>query len=339
MLDRLLQLSKDRSAVARRELLNAVTDLYLVEGKPNERAKTHYSDIAGRALKQIEERDRAAYAERVAAENNLPRDVAKQLANDPAPSVAAAVLEKSPVLTEADLKAVVENQSSGHLLAIAQRSALSEGLTTALVEKGNRDVLRTVSGNEGARFSQSAVSDLLERSQGDEQILSSLVKRQHELTPDQVNQLQSVARQTGAGNILRQMQAFASDRRHMEELQIEVKHLITDLRKGLRSISDTIQLLAYQDRAFDLAQVISARADVPNVQCLKVLLDPEVNGIAAACRFIGVAPDAFKAVIKLRSARLNLTPVQIEREVEAYSDLPQEVIERIIASLRGRRVA
>jgi hypothetical protein len=339
MLDRLLQLSRDQSAVARRELLDAVTDLYLVEGKPNERAKNHYSDIAGRALKQIEERDRATYAVRVAAETTLPRDIAKQLANDPDPSVAAAVLQKSPVLTEADLKAVAENQSSGHMLAIAQRRALSEGLTAVLVEKGDRDVLRTVSSNEGARFSQSAVTELLERSEGDEQVLSSLVKRQHELTPDQVNQLQTVARQTGAGAVLRQMQSFVADRRHMEELQIEVKQLVADLRKGLRSISDTVQLLAYQDRAFDLAQVMSARANVPNVQCLKVLLDPDVKGVAAVCNFIGVAPDAFKAVIKLRSARLHMTPLQIEREVEAYTDISKETVDGTIASLNGLRVA
>jgi hypothetical protein len=339
MLDRLLQLSRDRSPVARRELLNAVTDLYLVEGRPSERAKDHYSDIAGRALRQIEASDRAAYAERVAAETSLPHEVAKQLANDPAPAVAAAVLEKSPVLTEADLKAVVLNQSPGHMKAIAQRNVLSEGLTATLIEKGNREVLRKVSSNEGARFSQNAVSGLLERSQGDEQILLSLVRRQHELTPSQVSQLQSVARQTGATSILRQMQSFASDRRHMEEFQIEVKQLIADLRKGLRSISDTVQLLAYQDRAFDLAQVISARADIPNVQCLKVLLDSDVSGIAAACLCMGVAPDAFKAVIKLRSARLNLGPLEIEREVETYSDLPTDVVERIVNSLKERRVA
>jgi uncharacterized protein (DUF2336 family) len=118
-LDRLIELSKDRTAVGRRELLHAVTDLYLVDSDPNERAKNHYAGIAGRAIEQIDEGDRVEYAERVAPEGTLPHPVANQLANNPDPSVAAVVLQRSPVLTDDDLTAVALNHSAGHMIAIA----------------------------------------------------------------------------------------------------------------------------------------------------------------------------------------------------------------------------
>ena len=44
-----------------------MTDLYLVDSDPNERAKNHYAGIAGRAIEQIDEGDRVEYAERVAS--------------------------------------------------------------------------------------------------------------------------------------------------------------------------------------------------------------------------------------------------------------------------------
>ena len=48
--------------------------------------------------------------------------------------------------------ATVATQSQQHLLAIAQRNALSEQVTDVLVERGDRDVVRSVAQNDRARF-------------------------------------------------------------------------------------------------------------------------------------------------------------------------------------------
>jgi Uncharacterised protein conserved in bacteria (DUF2336) len=336
-LDRLIELSKDRTAVGRRELLHAVTDLYLVDSDPNERAKNHYADIAGRAIEQIDEGDRVEYAERVAPEGTLPHPVANQLANNPDPSVAAVVLQRSPVLTDDDLTAVALNHSAGHMIAIAGRATLSENVTEVLVRHGNREVLLTVSQNDGARFSHDGVSGLLDRAVGDKQILASLARRKHEFTPQQVHRLQKIAQEAGAGSALRSAKASPQDRRPALERQLEMKQLMMEIRKGNRSASDVVQLLAFQDRVFDLAQMISALAGIPNVQGVRVLLDGDVTGIAAACLAIGVLPDAFKAVIKMRASRLNFGATQIQKEVETYSDLTNEGVERALRQLPGRK--
>ena len=338
MLDRLIGLSKDNSAEGRRELLHAVTDLFLLDEAPAGTAKQHYSDIAVQALRSVGDDDRAAYARRVAGESTLPRSLASKLANDPVIAVASVVLKLSPVLTDADLAAVAVTHSAQHLVAIAQRATLSETVTDVLVQRGDRNVLRTVSGNDGARFSEKGMTDLLDRSEGDEQIVGNLTRRESQLTPVQVVRLQRIASQVAAAPnaALANAQPYTPERRQAQERRFEVRLLVADIQKGNRSLDEVVELLAEEDRAFDLAQVLSATAGVPNVQCLKVLLDADVTGIAVACRAVGLGHDAFKAVLALRASRLDLSSRQVERDAAIYVDLPEEVAERTMRFLQVR---
>jgi uncharacterized protein (DUF2336 family) len=338
MLDRLISLSKDPSATGRRELLHAVTDLFLVEPEPNDAAKDDYSHIALQTLGHLGEGDRAAYAKRIAAENTMPRQVATKLANDPAAAVATVVLRLSPVLTDADLAAVAVTHSTQHLLAISQRTSISEKVTDILVQRGDRDVLQTVSGNDGAKLSDRGLSGLLERSAGDDRIFENLVRRTSQFTPEQGIRLQRIADQVtaSAARDLAEATPFTVERKQAQERRLEVKLLVADIEKGRRSPSEVVEMLAADDRAFDLAQVVSAISGVPSVQCLKVLLDPESTGIAVACRSIGVSPEAFRAVLDLRAARLGRSGKQLDKEVAAYADLPAEIADRTLRFLSVR---
>ena len=78
------------------------------------------------------------------------------------------MLRHSPRLDDGYLSATAATHSQQHLLAIAQRSALSEAVTDVLVERGDREVVRSVAQNTGARFSNAAFRTLVERSVGDE---------------------------------------------------------------------------------------------------------------------------------------------------------------------------
>jgi hypothetical protein len=338
MLDRLIGLSRDTSAEGRRELLHAVTDLFLVESEPSETVREHYSDIAVEALGRVHEGDRAAYASRVAGEATLPRSVATRLAGDPAIAVASIVLKLSPVLTDADLAAVAVTHSAQHLLAIAQRATLSETVTDVLVQRGDRAVLRTVSGNDGARFSPRGISGLIDRSDGDEQIIVNLVKRTDQLTPEHASRVQRIAGQIGAlqGGALDGAQPFTPERRQAQERRFEVRLLIADVQKGLRTVSEVVETLAAEDRAFDLAQVVSVVAGIENVQCLKALLEPDASGIAVACRNIGITAEAFRAVLSLRASRLHQSEYQVDKDALMYDSLPSEVADRTMRFLQVR---
>ena len=67
MLQSLSRMPADMSSDSRRQLLNAVTDLFLLDGEPSDTSKSHYGDIALRTLPHLESEDRKQYADSVAA--------------------------------------------------------------------------------------------------------------------------------------------------------------------------------------------------------------------------------------------------------------------------------
>lgn len=343
MLDQLARMSVNGSSEGRRELLNAVTDLFLVDSMPSDAAIEHYSEIADHSLEAMESTDRAAYAERVAAEPTLPNPVAKRLAGDSEYAVAHLVLKLSPVLTDGDLAAIAVTHPQSHLMAIAQRVSLSESVTDILVDRGNQKVLRTVSGNDGASFSDDGMEKLIKRGGEDIRVATNLANRSDRLPASQAKRVLQIAAQLSTGNSGPDYQTEiisgeAPKRvvREAREKRLEVRLLIADLKDGKRAVDDVVQSLVREDRAFDLAQILSTVSDIPNSQILRALLQKEPSGIAVACRSVGLGPDAFRSILELRASRLDLPTSKIDGEVESYNQLPTEMSERAVRFLKMR---
>jgi len=343
MLDRLARMSADNSSEGRRELLKAVTDLFLVDAEPSDAATQHYAEIADHSLSAMAGEDRAVYAERVAAEPTLPSPVANRLASDDEFAVAHLVLKLSPVLTDADLAAIAVTHPQSHLVAISQRVSLSESVTDILVERGNQKVLRTVSGNDGAQFSDVGFDKLIERGGEDTQVQQNLAGRSEQLPASQAQRVLQIAAQlsmSGGGP------EYATEvvsgevpkrvARQAREKRLEVRLLLADLKEGKRQLDDVVTSLAREDRAFDLAQVLSTVSEVQNAHVLRALLQKESSGIAVACRSAGVGQAAFRTILELRAARLDLPTTQIARDLESYDHLPTELSDRAMRFLKMR---
>jgi uncharacterized protein (DUF2336 family) len=326
MLRRLLDLTSDASPTGRRDLLNAVTDLFLMDRTPSEASKDDYAYIATRSLDQLDRDDRAAYAGRVAVAPTLPRKVATKLANDNDIAVAHLVLKLSPVLSDEDLTSIALTHSQEHLIAIAQRAAVAEITTEVLADRGNPSVLETLSANPGASFSERGMSRLVERSRGNPQVANNLAARAPERQAQRVLRLAVKAEQADADQ--------STDARKRQE---QVKILIADVLKHRRELDDVIASLAGEDRAFDLAVVLSTFAKLPAAHILKVLLAPDVGGLAVICRSVNLLPYAFSEVLKLRAARLKQDQGRIDRDLERYEAPPDPIEKSLAASLSVRR--
>ena len=333
MLDQLKELTSDPSPEGRRKLLHSITDLFLVEVEPNESAKDHYATIANLALPSLQSPDRTAYAERVAAAPTLPSSVAKRLAGDDDVAVASLVLRLSPVLTDADLAAIAVTHSQAHLVAIAERASLSETVTEVLVERGDGEVLRTVSGNEGAQFSDHGMTRLIERGAADPQVSRNLTRRAEQLPPAQAQRVLQITTQVSGGAGAATPQTAV---RQARQRRLEVKILMVDLKEKRRSMDDVVRMLCEEDRAFDLAQVMASAADLPSPQVLKALLQPDASGIAVAAKSLGLSTAAFQAVLTLRAARLGQPSRQVEQDAAAYAELAGDVSDRAMRFLKVR---
>ncbi|MGE5773808.1 MAG: DUF2336 domain-containing protein [Hyphomicrobiales bacterium] len=157
------------SADKQADILRRVTDLFLA-GADN------YSDehvdlfdgVVSRIAEKIETKARAELAHRLAPDPNAPPMTVRKLARDDSIEVAGPILSLSNRLSDEDLLAIASGNSQDRLLAISKRSTLSEKVSEVLVTHGNRDVVLSVTRNEGARFSDDGCTKLVDRSINDE---------------------------------------------------------------------------------------------------------------------------------------------------------------------------
>lgn len=325
MLQSLSRMPSDMSSDSRRQLLNAVTDLFLLDEEPSDAAKEHYGEIALHSLGHLGSKDRKHYADNVAAVPSLPHQVAVTLASDADAEVARLVLRLSPVLNDSDLAAIAVSQTQAHMLAIAERTRLSSGLTDILVERGNSAVLQTVSGNEGAEFSETGFDRLVERGRGDTAIGEALARRS-DLTPERAKRVLRIVDEINGDttNLARQA------RQQRRELRL----LIADLQAGERKLDDVAAMLADEDRAVHLAQLMASFADISNEQALRVVLQREVTGAAVLCRLLDLSPATYKSVLELRGRRLYFTTQDLSDDIDAYKQLDKATAERTMRFLR-----
>ena len=76
--------------------------------------------------------------------------VVHTLAWDDEIAIAGPVLSLSDRLTTPDLIEIALAKSQPHLLAISERSSLSEELTDTLIERGDQEVINKLAENAGA---------------------------------------------------------------------------------------------------------------------------------------------------------------------------------------------
>jgi len=123
--------------------------------------------VIERLAKELEVAARARLASRLAPAGNAPVNVMNKLALDDSIDVAAPVLRHSQRIDARTLVSVARSTGQGHLMALSQRTSLSEEVTDLLVTRGNREVVNSVANNPGARLSNSSFMNLIRRSEND----------------------------------------------------------------------------------------------------------------------------------------------------------------------------
>lgn len=152
----------------RAEILGQITDLFMLgSGKFTADQIDLFDDVMGKLVEQIELAARAAFGSRIAKCSDAPGGVIRLLAFDSAIQVAAPVLKHSARLDDDALAENARTMSQEHLLAISERSSISELITDVLIDRGDARVVTSTALNRGAKFSTSGFSGLAKRSQND----------------------------------------------------------------------------------------------------------------------------------------------------------------------------
>ena len=155
--------------------LRGITDLFLnAKERLSEEQIEVFDDVLCHLITRMEARALIELSERLAPINNAPSNVIHTLAVDDEIAIAGPVLSLSDRLTTPDLVEIAMAKSQAHLLAISRRSSLSESLTDVLVERGDMQVVTALAENAGAKLSEKAYADLVEKSEADKSLLEKL---------------------------------------------------------------------------------------------------------------------------------------------------------------------
>ena len=133
---------------------------------------------------------RAELAERLSTLANAPRGLVGQLAHEDEIAIAGPLLRRSPVIDEKMLLEIASMKGQGHLLAMAERPALSADLTDVMIARGDRAVVRRAAGNAGAAFSSDGYSTLIKRA-GQDGVLTIKLGQRDDLSSEQLKELLS----------------------------------------------------------------------------------------------------------------------------------------------------
>ena len=211
------------SAESRERALWYATDLLIV-GRYTDDEIWMFGEIIGRLEQDIETATRAQLAKRLARADNAPIKVIRKLAFDDSIDVAGPVLRQSERLDSRTLVANARSKSQEHLLAISERRSIGEEVTDELVTRGNREVVRSVARNNGARLSDFGILHMIKRSETDSILF------------DQLGHRKDIPR-----HLFQQLIAKASDNakkrleRERPEAASQIQSLVTDVTGALHA--------------------------------------------------------------------------------------------------------
>jgi uncharacterized protein (DUF2336 family) len=223
ILEELNQAIQTGTPEVRERALWYATDMLMV-GRYADEEIWVFGEVIGRLAFEIEHAARVKLAQKLSRIDQAPGQVINDLAADDAIEVAGPVLRYSDRL---DVRALVNHASArkqSHLLAISKRRVLAEPVTDVLVTRGDQDVARSVTCNDGARFSEAGFLRLIKRSANDS------------ILAGQIGLRKDIPR-----HLFQQLIAKASDetRRKLErerpDMMSDVDELVADVTASLHS--------------------------------------------------------------------------------------------------------
>jgi uncharacterized protein (DUF2336 family) len=303
-----------------------------------------FDDVLLRLADRIETEARARLSHSLASLHNAPPKVVRSLAFDDAIEVAAPVLTNSPQLSDADLVHNARTKSQRHLLAISQRSTLSEAVTDVLVDRGDTGVVRSVAENSGARFSYNGFGRLVERAQADEILAETVgsradVPRHHFLKllegASAVVRTRLVAANPQAAALIRDTVAEISGHISREVRNASPEHAQAKkaAKKRYKIRQPTEGDVHMRAHAQDFEKTVVALAlfgRLPIDLVERALLDERPDMVLILAKAAGCSRTTTKAILLMQAAGRGMSEADLEQALASFDRLSNKTAKRVL---------
>ncbi|BCP54460.1 hypothetical protein K32_30770 [Kaistia sp. 32K] len=333
--DHLIEPHADAPPGRKAELLASITDLFGNAGNTvSPPTAALYAEIVLGVFDGLASEERLEVAERIALLPNAPAAVLSHLAGG-AIETAEPVLRHSIAFDDTLLVTLAETLPRDRLGAIAGRLWVSEAVSDALLDRGDRAILKLLARNPGARFSQHGLTILVEEAE------QTLAARRAGTGP---------APEAGEWGQLLEFPAdaalVASRRAPASSGMAEVIPLPVASRRAAGApvttdastspVASVIATVASGDRMLEVAGLLAAFAGLPVDMVRRMIAKPDTMPLAVLCKAAGVTVETFAAIAAIRGRRHGQASETVETLVRAYEALGDEDVERALRFLRAR---
>jgi uncharacterized protein (DUF2336 family) len=340
------------SADSRERALWYATDLLIV-GRYTDNEIWMFGEIIGRLEQDIETATRVQLARRLARADNAPIKVIKKLAFDDSIDVAGPVLRQSERLDSRTLVANARSKSQDHLLAISQRRSIGEEVTDELVTRGNREVVRSVAKNNGARLSDFGILHMIKRSESDSILVEQLghrkdiprhlfqqliakasenaKKRLERERPEAASQIQSLV--TDVTGALHSKFGPASKSYFDAKREVAKQHHNGNLKEKL--IFEYAQSHRFAETTVGLALLCSLPVDVVE----RVLVDKNKEIALILAKALGFSWETAMALLFLGATDYRIMAHDLEAMKQEFAGLNVETSRSVLKTYQSRKQA
>jgi uncharacterized protein (DUF2336 family) len=269
-------------------------------------------------MRDLSTRVRETLAEHMKDNADAPRDIVLHLAHDVEP-VATPVLEKSKVLSDADLVTIVEGSSDkGKLTAISRREHVSSRVSSALIETHYAEVLTTLLHNHRAEISTqdlgkiatdfaddgSVIQALAEHPNLPMVVVERIISKASDAVASSLKEKYNLSDQAVGAGALKVREEYILRLLQSNPPQHELEALVTQMSaEGTLSPSLLMTTLCRGQLAFFTA-ALAAIANVPFMNAERLLLDRGEHG------FVGIYRKSELPESMMEAIRLVLHAVQ-----------------------------
>jgi len=338
------------SSERRSAMLRQITDLFL--GTPNvtDAQAGVFDDVFAHLIKEIEFKAALELSDRMASADNAPERLIRTLAHDDAIEISGPVLARSRRLGEEELLTIARTKSQAHLEAIAGRPELGEQVTDVLVERGDIAVASKVAANTGARFTEIALRNLVDRA-GNDGDLASAVARRRELPAPMFRQLLTRATETVRKRLLDGAQPATAKaiNKILSEISQDVeqetapkrnydgaKRLILEMQKQGGLAAANILQLARARKVEEMVVALSVLSAVPVDVIDRLLDDPSDDPLLLLGKAIDLDWPVVMAMLAARLGQPELHEGRADEANKKYRKLTTSSAQRVIRFWHAR---
>jgi uncharacterized protein (DUF2336 family) len=167
-------------AAWRGKVLRRLTDLFLLDAVSyTDEQIAVFDDVISHLLEKTDRRALIELSNRLAQVKNAPPKVVGMLARHADMLIAGPLLEKSSVLTDADLVEIADKDRRDPALmpTIAARQQLNEAVTDVLIRRGNAALVRKIIDRPDVPISESSFARLVTSVENDKELATAIANR------------------------------------------------------------------------------------------------------------------------------------------------------------------